>query len=348
MTLARPFAYYTGTTIPGTEQVGNLSIGTPTSGFTDSPQYWNGPDEELGYVIVQTVSGDTQPTPFSSETASVGFFRTEGFSDQSFIDLTEAIADQTFATADDAKIWLGSNGYYTTYDPLPTPTPTETLGNTPTPTSSPSVTPTETPVEPTPTPTPTPTETPVEPTPTPTETPVEPTPTPTETPSETPTPTPTPGVASLGLTVTINEFGSDVIMSASGTLNVNDLTLLSPSGTLGQPGLIYPQDPVFIMSSIVAPFSDFANYGGILIGPANFGTGGVTTANLFSGDIFGIVTTPFDFNLFVPPGYITGTPLSSTLTFNSQSFTSLGLIPGTYTYSWGTGLNADSVNVVIS
>jgi hypothetical protein len=48
MATARPFAYNSGTTIPGTQQVGNLSIGAPTSGFTSNPQYWNGPDEELG------------------------------------------------------------------------------------------------------------------------------------------------------------------------------------------------------------------------------------------------------------------------------------------------------------
>jgi hypothetical protein len=51
MTFARPFAYNPGSLIPGTEQVGSLSIGAPTSGFTNNPQYWNGPDEELGYVI---------------------------------------------------------------------------------------------------------------------------------------------------------------------------------------------------------------------------------------------------------------------------------------------------------
>jgi hypothetical protein len=65
MATTRPFAYNTGSTIPGTEQVGDLSVGTPTSGFTSSPQYWNGPDEDLGYVIAAPVSGDTQPTPLS-------------------------------------------------------------------------------------------------------------------------------------------------------------------------------------------------------------------------------------------------------------------------------------------
>ena len=65
MATARPFAYNPppNAVIAGTIQVGDLAIGTPTSGFTSNPQFWNGPDEELGYVIAKPISGNTQPTP---------------------------------------------------------------------------------------------------------------------------------------------------------------------------------------------------------------------------------------------------------------------------------------------
>jgi hypothetical protein len=63
MALTRPFAYNTGPTISGTTKVGNLTVGVPVSGFTNSPTFWMGPDEELGYVIASPVSGNTQPTP---------------------------------------------------------------------------------------------------------------------------------------------------------------------------------------------------------------------------------------------------------------------------------------------
>ena len=56
MPTARPFAYNPGSPIAGTEQVGSLAVGVPTSGFTNNPQFWNGPDEELGYVIASPVS----------------------------------------------------------------------------------------------------------------------------------------------------------------------------------------------------------------------------------------------------------------------------------------------------
>jgi hypothetical protein len=70
MATSRQFAYNNSDLIPGTIQVGNLSVGVPTSGFTSSPQFWSGPDEELGYVIASPTSGNTQPTPIFIEAPS--------------------------------------------------------------------------------------------------------------------------------------------------------------------------------------------------------------------------------------------------------------------------------------
>lgn len=493
MATARPFAYNTGTTIDGTEQIGDLSIGTPTSGFTNNPQFWNGPDEELGYVIAYPVPSEDHPTPISGVTAYLGFLGTKNMvdplSEATFVELTNNSFSQSFTNGNEASTWLTENGYWNSWISItPTPTPSITPTPTPTPTSGVSgdfnvtisqvgpdvvwsgsgsfnttslisigtseitagsnnaialwIIGSGTPpganhdmysgVTTFPTSmgtssfagprvgsgssygilsnsinrnlfvptgyvsgsfisgsttyqtstiaslgltpgvytwswgsggnastmvmtienagvTPTPTST-VTPTVTPTGTQaVTPTPTITPTSSQTPTPTPTSGATPSGFTVTISEVGSDVVMSASGTLNINDLTPLSSGGTFGQSGLIVPAAPVFIMSSIAPLFSDFDNYSGISTGPANLGTSGLTLATSFSGDMFGIVTSDGEtFDLFVPPGYTTGTPISSTLTFNSTSFEGLGLTHGTYTYSWGSGANAQSVNVVIS
>jgi hypothetical protein len=141
MAIARPFAYNSGSSIPGTEQIGDLSIGAPTSGFTNNPQYWNGPDEELGYVIAQSVSGNTQPTPLSGVTASVGFFRSTDLTENSFVELTNTVFGQNFTNGTDCKTWLNDNGYWTSFvPPLVTPTPT----NTQTPSVTPTLTPTPT------------------------------------------------------------------------------------------------------------------------------------------------------------------------------------------------------------
>lgn len=120
MTTARPFAYNTGTGITGTSQVGDLAVGTPSAGFTSSPRFWNGPDEDLGYVIAHPVPSGTQPTPVSGVSASLGFNRTTEFSDSSFITLAEYVArtystPQTFASATAASSWLTTNGFWNSY-----------------------------------------------------------------------------------------------------------------------------------------------------------------------------------------------------------------------------------------
>ena len=229
MATARPFAYNPGSLIPGTEQVGSLSIGTPTSGITNNPQYWNGPDEDLGYVIAAPVSGNTQPTEIPGVFASVGFYRTDSFDDNQFIQLSEIISDvygtpQTFLSASDASNWLTNNGFWNSFIPIPeTPTPTPTV--TPTNTNTPTVTST---VSPTTTRTPTPTRT-------------SSTPTPTATPTQTPSPTPYQTLAgsllfngsnqSLGLSPGVT-FGAGTFTLEGWFYNTSDFT---NRGIIGSP-----------------------------------------------------------------------------------------------------------------
>ncbi len=149
MATARPFAYNTGSPIPGTEQLGDLSIGAPLSGFTDNPQFWNGPDEELGYIIGYTVTAGDQPNPVGIP-AYVQFWRSKLKTNESFLELANYIGlkngQPPFATTSDAEIWLEGNGYYTSFNlPTPTPTGTPSATETPTPTPTPSVTNTQTP-----------------------------------------------------------------------------------------------------------------------------------------------------------------------------------------------------------
>lgn len=114
MSTTRPFAYNPGSSISGTIQVGDLAVGYPTSGYTGT-EWWNGPDEELGYVIAQPVSGDTQPTPVFGQTASVGFFRTNGFDDNEFIDIANILLNSNYDNAPDASTGLTTNGYWNSY-----------------------------------------------------------------------------------------------------------------------------------------------------------------------------------------------------------------------------------------
>ncbi len=115
MATARPFAYNTGSSIGGTEQVGDLAVGLPSGGFQGSPDFWNGPDEELGYVIAYSQADGSHPTPVPGKNASLGFWRSQSMTDESFLSLVLNKTGQTFATGKEAKTWLNNNGYWTSY-----------------------------------------------------------------------------------------------------------------------------------------------------------------------------------------------------------------------------------------
>jgi hypothetical protein len=127
MATTTPFAYNTGSPIDGTIQVGDLAVGTTNQDYSSNPggvTWWMGPDEDLGYVIAKPVSGNTQPTPISGVTASLGFYRTKTLTDNDFIGLAEYVASnngtpQTFTTATDASIWLTNNGFWNSWTPPP-------------------------------------------------------------------------------------------------------------------------------------------------------------------------------------------------------------------------------------
>ena len=363
MSISRPFAYNPGAPISGTTQLGNLAIGVLNEQYTlnyGGVRWWNGPDEDLGYVIAVPVSGNTQPTPNSGETASVGFYRSKFLTNPSFLEISDYLAriqsEPPFATTNDAYIWLTNQGYWTSYSPT-TPTPTATFSFTPTPTntSTPTSTPTETPTpEPTSTntatPTPEPTTTPTNTsTVTPTGTPeVTPTNTETPTPSVTETSTPTPttsGVVGSVVNMTLLEVGGDVVLSGAGTINTTSLGSTLPyfrfSGVIPQAsqfgcGLAGP-----------GPFNSIIFTGGTITEPANFGTGGQTLGDSATGDFFGIGFANSTRRLFVPSGYTSGSFISGTTTFNSTTLSTLGATPGTYTWSWGSGANASSIVMTV-
>ena len=117
MPTTRKFAYNTGSQITGATQYGSLAIGVTLSSFSDNPggvKWWGGPDEDLGYVIAHTVPSGNQPNP-KGLSCSVGFWRTNGLNDQSFLTLVRQTTGQSFATASNAATWLNTNGYWTSY-----------------------------------------------------------------------------------------------------------------------------------------------------------------------------------------------------------------------------------------
>lgn len=150
MATTKPFAYNTGTTISGTEQVGDIAIGTTEQDYSSEiggVTWWMGPDEDLGYVIAHPTITGNQPNPLDVS-AYIGFWRTQSKTESDFIGLSEYVArqqntPQTFISGNEAYAWLNSNGFWTSYVSVP-PTPTSSITPTVTPTITltPSVTPT--------------------------------------------------------------------------------------------------------------------------------------------------------------------------------------------------------------
>lgn len=122
MSTSRPFGYNTGSTINGTDQYGDLVVGVdnlPYNQNIGNVRWWNGPDEDLGYVIATTNVDNNgnplQPTPNLNEFGSVRFFRTDGKDDNLFLNLSNTITNQNFTTPLEAKIWLEENGYWSSW-----------------------------------------------------------------------------------------------------------------------------------------------------------------------------------------------------------------------------------------
>ncbi len=126
MATVRPFCYNpTHANIPGMENVGDISAGVGP--VTIDPQYewWNGPDEDPGYVIAYVDnSGDHPNGPERvlniNFVCHLGFHRTSTKSDYEFIELAKKVLNNfTLVTTQQAKLALNNAGYWTSYGALP-------------------------------------------------------------------------------------------------------------------------------------------------------------------------------------------------------------------------------------
>ena len=139
--------------------------------------------------------------------------------------------------------------------------------------------------------------------------------------------------AQAGYIVTFKQVAPDVVATGSGPIDLTGLTgafnaVISPFIGANPPnvsmGPVSAQAPAYAGSM---PFS----------GPSTFGSGLGVFANFGSGDPVQIIP-PFAV-VVVPVGYVSGTPLSDSATYSSQTFATLGVTPGTYEWTWGTGAN---------
>jgi hypothetical protein len=127
----------------------------------------------------------------------------------------------------------------------------------------------------------------------------------------------------------------DVVGTGSGSLNTSALTAVSDSFNMSLIGSAAAD------LQVGTPESEVTGFVGCT-GPTNFGTGTVFGA-FGSGDFVGIIG--LDDKILLPKGYVSGTSLLDAAEWQFQSFASLDITPGTYTWTWGTGSTADSLTV---
>lgn len=131
--------------------------------------------------------------------------------------------------------------------------------------------------------------------------------------------------AQAGYIVTLQQVGSDVVATGTGAFNLTGLTI---GGVVFRGSAIVPAS-----ADIGTGFNnDGTTYGGlgVITGPSSFGSGGVTFASSGTGDLVGFETnTSFGNFIIVPLGYVSGSALSDSATYNNATFASLGVTPGT-------------------
>jgi hypothetical protein len=153
--------------------------------------------------------------------------------------------------------------------------------------------------------------------------------------------------AQAGYIVTLTQVGPNVVATGSGAIDLTGLFLFAPNG-FGEQAFLDPSSG-FISTGPASPVTVLGDgYDGPVVGPTSFGSGFFTLANSGSGDFvafsFGMPVS----TLGVPSGYISGSALSDSATYNGATFASLGVTPGTYEWTWGTGANQNFTLKVVT
>ena len=134
--------------------------------------------------------------------------------------------------------------------------------------------------------------------------------------------------------VTATETGGNVLFEGSGTI---DLTGTIFATTVDQGTILIPSRQVSIG---VPALADIYNPSSIT-GPASIGPGtGFANDTTNTGDLTGFSWHALE--IIVPTGYTSNSRLSGSSTFAGATFSSLGLAPGVYEWTWATGATTDS------
>jgi hypothetical protein len=136
--------------------------------------------------------------------------------------------------------------------------------------------------------------------------------------------------ARAGYVVTLVQQGPNVVASGSGAIDLAGLTLFLHGGFGGSE--LVPNTGLILTGNlgVLDGYSGFS-------GPASFGSSSQAAGFNGGADLVGIIASANE--LIVPINYVSGNPLSDSATYPFQTFSSLGVTPGTFEWTWGNGAN---------
>ena len=132
--------------------------------------------------------------------------------------------------------------------------------------------------------------------------------------------------------VTLEQVGTSVVATGSGDINTAGLTFdtstsdepeMSPNGAALFIGGVALESQLVDLNTVTFTAGD----------PTNFGSGILTVANSTTGTFVGIGGSVGQIDLAT--NYTSGTSISDSATFDSETFATLGVTPGTYEWTWG-------------
>jgi len=143
--------------------------------------------------------------------------------------------------------------------------------------------------------------------------------------------------------MTVRQVGADVVVQASGSANTNPPDYEDAPGRVGGEVDPNPLGVIYVSGTVSGKLYRPQNFSG----PTSIGAGVNQVTLTGSGDRVGIWWGQSGF--LVPSGYVyvSGQSLSGTATYSSTTISALGMTPGTYTWTWGSGGNADSFVLTI-
>ena len=148
--------------------------------------------------------------------------------------------------------------------------------------------------------------------------------------------------------LTVNQTGTALTFSGSGSINTGSFTLFS--GNASTAALLDAEPDLAFVA--ITPAGNLDEYNMADSGPAGFGPGGFRsgpTASVVGTFIFE-QDSPGLGAIDLPAGYVSGTLLTASASWPGATYASLGITPGDYTWTWGSAGNntADSFELNIA